>query len=170
MLEWSTRSGERSGLRGGGSKMVRGGTLVLVILLAGCSHLSGVQWPWRHKPTPPPPEVHELVVTTEGGTSASFPQYWRRNTLLVDLQGASGSGSIVLKPREGNPWPVRLGFRVMPGGIGELEVRAQQRTVLPVTTDGSKPIVLELTPGIYTPKTAQITVSWGPIMTPAAPQ
>ncbi|MDB6043264.1 MAG: hypothetical protein JWM63_1815 [Gammaproteobacteria bacterium] len=167
MLEWSTRSGKRSSLRGVGSKMVHSGTLVLVILLAGCSHLSGAHWPWRHKPTPPPPEVHEVVVTTEGGTSASFPQYWLRNTLLVDLQGASGSGSIVLKPREGNPWPVRLAFRVTPRGIGELEVRAEQRTVLPVTTDGSKPIVIELAPGIYTPKTAQITVSWGPIRTPA---
>ncbi|MDB6087710.1 MAG: hypothetical protein JWN85_494 [Gammaproteobacteria bacterium] len=194
MVDWSGRSCGRSrdrsgghgvlssgrGGRRGGAKVVHSGALMLVTLLAGCSHPSGVHWPWRHKPTPPPQEVHELIVMTEGGAAiasatgsanasanASFPQYWRRNTLLVDLRGASGSGSIVLKPREGTQWPVRLAFRVMPGAIGELEVRAEQRTVLPVTTEGSKPIVLELTPGIYTAKTAQITVSWGAIRTPA---
>jgi hypothetical protein len=197
MVDWSECGSERSsehtgghgvlssgrGGRRGGAKVAHGGALMLVTLLAGCSHLSGVHWPWRHKPAPPPQEVHELILTTGGGAtasattsangsasasaSASFPQYWRRNTLLVDLRGASGSGSIVLKPREGTEWPVRLAFRIMPGAVGELEVRAEQRTVFPVTTEGSKPIVLELTPGIYTPKTPQITVSWGPIRTPA---
>jgi hypothetical protein len=167
MLDRGARRGERSSAHSVGRRVVNGGTVMLVILLAGCSHFSGVHWPWRHNPTPPPEEVHELVETSEGGATASFPQYWRRNTLLVDLRGASGSGSVVLKPREGIPWPVRLGFRVMPGAIGVLEVRADQRTVLPVTTQGSKPIVLELTPGIYTSKTAQVTVSWGPSVNPA---
>jgi hypothetical protein len=167
MLDTGARRGERSSVRKVGRRVLHGGTVMLVILLAGCSHLSGIHWPWRHQPTPPPQEVHELVETSEGGATPSFPQYWRRNTLLVDLQGASGSGSIVLKPREGTPWPVRLGFRVMPGAIGVLEIRANQRTVLPVTTQGSSPIVLELTPAIYTPKSSQITVSWGPNPTPA---
>ena len=166
MLDGSVRSGGRSGVRSVGRRVVHG-SFMLVILLAGCSHLSGAHWPWRNKPTPPPQEVHELVVTTESGTAGSFPQYWRRNTLVVDLRGASGSGNLVLKPREGNQWPVRLAFRVMPGAIGELEVRAEQRTVLPVATGGSKPIVLELTPGIYTPKSAQIAVAWGPSRAPA---
>lgn len=95
-----------------------------------------------------------------------FPQYWMRNTLIVDLQGASGSGNVVLKPREGTTWPVRIAFKVMPGSIGELEVRAAERIVLPVTTQGAKPIVLELSPGIYVPKSTQISVSWGPNPTP----
>lgn len=159
---------QRGSSRGVGPKLVQvSATLVGVLLLAGCSHMSGVHWPWHHKPIPGPPQVHELVETGDGGVSVDYPQYWRLNTLVVDLRGASGSGSFVLKTRDGDPWPVRLAFRVSPGAIGVLEVRADQRTVLPVTTDGSKPIVLELAPGIYTPKTAQIGVSWGPITTPA---
>jgi hypothetical protein len=33
--------------------------------------------------------------------------------------------------------------------------------VLPVTSAGTKPIVLELSPSIYTMKSPQIVVSWG---------
>jgi hypothetical protein len=111
--------------------------------------------------------VHELVITSEGGATAAYPQYWKRNTLVLDLQRASGSGGIVLKPRQGAAWPVRLALRLMPGSIGALEVRADQRAVLPITGEGSKPIDLELVPGVYTPKTAQIGVSWGPGAAPA---
>jgi len=146
------------------------GLLTVALSLAGCSHLHlpSMHWPWHHKATPPPPQVHELDEASDGGATASFPQYWMRNTLIVDLQGASGSGNVVLKPREGTTWPVRIAFKVMPGSIGELEVRAAQRTVLPVTTQGAKPIVLELSPGIYVPKSPQISVSWGPTPTPAS--
>jgi len=158
MLEKGLRKSTRSASQGA----VAAGILMLAVALAGCSHFPSLHWPWHHKPAPPPPEVHELLETSDGGASASFPQYWMRNTLVVDLRGASGSGSIILKPREGTTWPVRLAFKVMPGSIGMLEVRAQQRMVLPVTTDGTKPIVLELSPGVYTPKSAQIAVSWRP--------
>jgi hypothetical protein len=145
------------------------GVLALLLLsLSGCSHLPSMHWPWHHKPAPPPPEVHELDEASEGGASVSFPQYWLRNTLVVNLQGASGSGSVVLKPREGTAWPVRIAFKVMPGAIGELEVRGAQRTVLPITPAGTQPILLELSPGIYVPKTPQMTVSWGPNTTPAS--
>jgi hypothetical protein len=161
-------NGSRNEVRGGASGAVQwgaaAGVLALTTLLAGCSHL---HWPWRHKPTPPPPEVHELDETSEGGASASFPQYWMRNTLIVDLQGASGTGSVTLKPREHTLWPIRIALKVMPGSVGELEVKAAQRTVLPVTTAGTKPIVLELTPGTYSMKTPQMVVSWGPNTTPA---
>jgi hypothetical protein len=150
--------GVREGARGVGYGVVRVGALVLVALLAGCS----LHWPWRHKQTPPPPLVHELDETSDDGASASFPQYWRRNTLVVDLQGASGSGSVTLKPREGTTWPVRIAFKVAPRSFGVLEVRAAQRVVLPVTTAGAKPFVLELSPSVYTPKSPQIVVSWGP--------
>jgi hypothetical protein len=92
-----------------------------------------------------------------------------RNTLVVDLQGASGSGSVTLKPREHTMWPVRIAFKVMPGSIGELEVRARQRLVLPVTPAGAKPIVLELSPRVYTMKSPEIVVSWGPMMVPELP-
>jgi len=50
----------------------------------------------------------------------------------------------------------------------ELEIRANQRVVLPVTTAGTKPIVLELSPRTYTMKTPQIVVSWGPMVMPAS--
>ena len=157
MLEKGVRKSARGASRG----VAAAGILALAVTLAGCSHFPSLHWPWRHKPAPPP-EVHELLETSDGSAPASFPQYWMRNTLVVDLRGASGSGSIILKPREGITWPVRLAFEVMPGSIGVLEVRAQQRMVLPVTTDGTKPIVLELSPGVYTPKSAQIAVSWRP--------
>ena len=72
-----------------------------LLAAAACSH-----WPWHHQPAPPPVEVHELDVS---GPSAAthFPQYWTRNTLLVDLSSASGSGSIALQPVAGSGWPVR---------------------------------------------------------------
>jgi hypothetical protein len=156
--------GVRKRACGVGYGVMWAGALILVTLLAGCS----LHWPWRHKPTPPPPLVHELDETSDGGASASFPQYWRRNTLVVDLEGASGSGSVTLKPREGTTWPVRIAFKVAPRSFGVLDVRAAQRVVLPVTTDGTKPFVLELAPSVYTPKSPQIVVSWGPNTTPAS--
>ncbi len=134
--------------------------LVAALSLSGCSHFPSMHWPWHHKPAPPPPEVHELVETGENGAAVSFPQYWLRNTLVVDLQSASGSGSVVLTPREGTTWPVRIAFKVTPGSMGELEIRAAQRVVLPITPSGTKPVYLELSPGVYVPKTPKITASW----------
>ena len=142
----------------------------LLSLLAGCSHMpqAHLSWPWHHKPAAAPQEVHELTITSiaEGGSTA-FPQYWKRNTLLVDLQTAGGAGSIVLKPVEGTTWPVRLAFRVMPGQFGILEVRGDQRMLLPIASQGAKPLDLELVPGVYTAKTAQITVTWEAASPPA---
>ena len=133
----------------------------LVLSIGGCGHLPAMHWPWHHQPPPAPVRVHELDI---GGAASpdAFPQYWKRNTLLVDLSSASGSGSITLKPAAGTTWPVRLAFRVTPGAIAALEVRAAERTVLPITPGGGKPIDLELTPDLYTAGTTQMTVSWGP--------
>ncbi len=170
-----TSEAAQTGVPGSSSRrsVVRTGMLALIVSLSGCSHLPSMHWPsmhwpWHHQPEPPPPEVHELDESSDGGASASFPQYWFRNTLVVNLQGATGSGSVVLKPREGTTWPVRIAFRVMPGSIGELEVRGAQRIVLPITTAGAQPILLELSPGIYVPKTPQLTVSWDPSTAPAS--
>jgi hypothetical protein len=104
--------------------------------------------------------VHELDVS--GAAGAAYPQYWMRNTLLLDLSAASGSGSITLRPASAYGWPVRLAFRVTPGAIGVLEVRAAQRTSLPIASAGGRPVDLELAPGVYTPQTEQMTVSWAP--------
>ena len=135
-----------------------------VVMLAACSHL---HWPWKHRPPPAPEVVHELVITSPDGSSPlDFPQYWKRNTLVLDLQGVSGTGGIVLRPGPGTTWPVRLAFRVRPGSIGQLEVRADQRLVLPIISEGTKPLDLELAPGVYTPNTVEIRVSWGPSASP----
>jgi hypothetical protein len=129
-------------------------------LLSGCSHFSGMRWPWSHNP-PPPVAVNELVITTQSGTAATYPQFWKRNTLLVDLHDASQEGALVVQPRAGAGWPVRLAFRVTPGSIGELEVRGEQRLILPVAQQGAA-VDLELPPGVYTATTAQLKVHWGP--------
>jgi hypothetical protein len=138
----------------------RAATVASMLVSAGCSHMPSLHWPWHRSPPPPPTPVHELDVT--GASADTYPQYWKRNTLLVDLSGATGSGSITLKPAEGTTWPVRIAFRVRPGAIGVLDVRGAERTLLPITNTAGPPVDLELTPGIYTPSTTQMTVSWGP--------
>jgi hypothetical protein len=132
--------------------------VALLALTAGCGH-----WPFRRTPPPAPPAVHELDISGDSGT---YPQYWKRNALLVDLSAASGSGSITLRPVAGSTWPVRLALRVTPGAIGALDVRGAQRVNLPISPTPAKPVDLELPPGVYPPKTAAVSVSWGPAATP----
>ena len=139
---------------------------LLLALLAGCSHLHGMHWPWHHAPPPPPAPVHELDVTGTGLDAAQVRQSWKRNTLVVDLSAASGSGTITLKPAAGSAWPVRLAFKVMPGSIGVLEVRGEQHLTLPITSSGGKPVELELAPRLYNSKTPLLTVSWGAASAP----
>jgi hypothetical protein len=130
------------------------------VLAAGCSHFSGLHWPWAHKASPPPEPVNELTLTTESGAAAAYPQYWKRNTLLIDLHDVSQEGIVLVKPRPGGQWPVRIAFRVMPGSIGVLEVRGEERVVLPVARTGGQPIDLELAPGVYIGTTVQLKVHW----------
>ncbi len=133
----------------------------LLTIAVGCSHVPQARWPWHQKPEPAPEVVHELVITTPEGAEAAFPQYWKGNTLVVDLRPGSAHGSVILRPREHTFWPVRIAFRVMPGQFGALEVRANQRVVLPLTTAGTKPVDLELAPGVFIMKSPQMAVSWG---------
>ena len=131
-------------------------------MLGGCSHLPRLHWPW-HKNAAPPEPVQELALAPEAGTSvASFPQYWKRNTLVLDLKDASGSGGITARPQPNKTWPVRLALRVTPGTIGMLEVRADQRMLLPIATGGGPTVDLELPPGVYGPKTDRMIIRWGP--------
>ena len=134
--------------------------LVLACALTACSHL---HWPFHHRPPPQPEIAHELVVSAaDGAATEGYPQYWKRNTVVVDLQAASGTGRIVLRPRPGGAgWPVRIALRVRPGSVGQLEVRSDQRLVIPVTPTGTQPVDVELPAGLYTPKSEQITVQWG---------
>jgi hypothetical protein len=133
---------------------------VLAASAAGCSH-----WPWHHQPPPPPKPVQVLDVSG-AGASAVLAQYWKRNTLVLDMSAASGSGSVTLRP-PADGWPVRLALRVTPGSLGELDVRGAQRVVLPIVPAAGKPVDLELPPAVYPPKTAELTVAWGPSAAPA---
>ena len=58
---------------------------------------------------------------------------------------------------------MRVALRVTPGAIGLLDVRGAQRISLPITPGSSKPIDLELSPGVYTEGTPAMSVSWGPL-------
>ncbi|HXS29150.1 MAG TPA: hypothetical protein VN730_15945 [Steroidobacteraceae bacterium] len=129
---------------------------------AGCSHLPHWHMPWSHRPAPPPQAVHELVITGAAGAAAPFPQYWNRNTLVVDLRGISGTGEIVLATPAGTTWPFRLALRVMPGSVGELDVRGEQRWVVPIVRTGAQPVDLVLPTALYTRATSRINVGWAP--------
>ena len=141
-------------------EVLRSTVLVLALAACGCSH-----WPWHKQPAPAPKSVHYLEVSGSGA-AAVRGQYWKRNTLLIDLTGASGSGSITLRP-PADGWPVRLALRVTPGSIGELDVRGAERMVVPVVAGGVKPVDLELAATTYTAKTPEIAVAWGPAPVPA---
>jgi hypothetical protein len=133
------------------------GLLCSAALVSGCSH-----WPWRHPPPPPPAPVSELTETAETGAAADYPQYWKRNTLLVDLRAISSEGGVVLQPRSGTQWPVRVALRVTPGSIAVLEVRGEERVILPVASGGAAPIDLELPPDLYKSTTTNLMVHWSP--------
>jgi hypothetical protein len=132
-------------------------TALCLLALTGCSYM-----PWSKKAAAAPVPVNEIAIT--GAQATAFPQYWKRNTLVIDLQSASGSGSVTLQPGASGKFPVRVAFRVMPGSIGLLEVQADQRMLLPVTKEGTKAVDLELVPGVYTPKSPQSIVRGEPPM------
>lgn len=120
-------------------------------------------WPFGKKAKPAPDAVTELNLVNADGSPASFPQYWSRNTLVIDLSGASGSGNIAARLPPETTWPVRMAVRVRPGGVQQVEILGEERNVLPVSTEGTKAIDLELAPTVYTPRTAAIYIAWGPI-------
>ena len=136
--------------------LLRSTVLVLALGAAACSH----HWPWHKQPPPAPKPVHYLEVSG-AGTAAVLAQYWKRNTLIVDLSAASGTSGVTLRP-PADGWPVRLALRVTPGAVGALDVRGAARMVLPITPGGTRPVDLELAPEVYTAKTPEITVAWGP--------
>jgi hypothetical protein len=134
--------------------------------LAGCASLSA-HLPWRHK-APSPPEVSTaLTVASPDGSALSWPQFWLRNDVVLDLSGVAGTGSAVVMPRSGLAWPVRVALRVTPGAIGEIDVRGAQRQVVPVPAAGTGTLDIELSPGVYVATTKQITLNWGAVTTPA---
>jgi hypothetical protein len=133
-----------------------------LVALSGCSTMSKL-WPFHRKPKPAPPAVHEFNLVNADGSEATYPQYWQRNTLVVDLSGVSGSGAVTARLPDETTWPVRVAVRVRPGSIQQLEILGEERNVLAVSGEGTKLIDLELAPTVYTPKTAAIYISWGPM-------
>jgi hypothetical protein len=126
--------------------------------LAACT----TAWPWSQRAAERPVAVHEVVIEAAEGRSVDgidAPQYWNRNTLLIDLSTVPASGALALRPAQGSPWPVRLAFRVRPGSMASLEVRGEQRVVYDVPSGGG-PVMLALDPGVYSPRTASITLQW----------
>jgi hypothetical protein len=145
-------------LQAGRALRVRIAVATLTLLAGGC------HWPWHRHPPQPPQPVHELTIT--GAGADTYPQFWKRNALLIDLSAASGTGSITLTPPAGMTWPVRLALRVTPGAIGMLEVHGAQRVSLPISQVPAKPIDLELAPAVYPPQDKTLTVQWGPAPRP----
>jgi hypothetical protein len=139
------------------------------LLFAGCSHLPKVHWPFGAKPVPAPQAVDEILFAAlDGAAVTAFPQYWKRNTLVIDMQAAGASGRVSMSPRAAGGWPVRLAFRVRSGSFGQLEVRGAQRVLLPVSAEATGAIDLELAASAYQRDTPTITLQWGPLAAPAA--
>jgi hypothetical protein len=131
------------------------------LLLAACS--TPKIWPFYKKPKPAPEVVQELELVNPDGTAARFAQFWKRNTLVIDLSAASGTGTVAARLPEERTWPVRVALRVQPGSVEQLEIIGEERNVLAVTRDGSAPLDLEFAPSIYRPNTGTIYIKWGPM-------
>lgn len=146
-------------------KAMRRNRALLLLLclapLAGCQTVKS-WWPWGGDAMTAPEPVRELEVTVPADMAVPVVlQYWERNTLVVDLQGASTAGQIRLSPVEGKSWPARVGFRMSPTRFEALEVRGEQRIVLPLSQTGGEPVTVELPAGVYRAGTQALTVSWG---------
>ena len=129
--------------------------LLLSLSLSGCA--GHRIWPFGKK-APLVPETAAVFVVGGGGPSVA--QFWQRNAVVMDLQGLTGSGTVVAQLAEGYRWPSRVVLRVRPGSVGELEVVGAQRLILPVAVDGTAPIDLELPPSVYRRDTPGLTISW----------
>src|SRR6185295_5453507 len=105
----------------------------ITVLLAAAVSLAGVtacgHLPWHRKAPTGPEAVNELQESAAAGrTTQLSAQDGKRNTLAIERQSAATSGgTLTLKPRDGEKWPVPLAFRVMPNTLGLIEVQADQR-------------------------------------------
>lgn len=129
------------------------------LVMAGCS--TPKIWPFYKKPKPVPEAVHEVDLANPDGSAASYPQYWKRNTLVIDLTGVSGTGTVAARLPPDTTWPVRVAVRVMPGSVEQIEVVGEERNVLAVSREGTLPIDLEFVPSVYRPTTGALYINWG---------
>jgi hypothetical protein len=131
------------------------------LVLGGCASPGTKWWPFHKKEKPAPEQVHEVYLVNPDGTPANFPQYWQRNTLIIDLSGVSGAGAVTARLPEQTTWPVRVGVRVQPGSVEQVEVQGEERNVMAVSREAGLPIDLEFPPSVYRPTTAAIYINWG---------
>src|SRR4051812_7837067 len=68
-------------------------TAVYALTACGTMHMPHV-WPFYKKAKAGPVAVHELNLVNADGSPASYPQYWKRNALVIDLSGVSGAGNV----------------------------------------------------------------------------
>jgi hypothetical protein len=141
------------------------------LVLSACSMRMPHIWPFYKKAKAGPEAVNELNLVNADGSAATYPQYWKRNTLVIDLSGISGSGTVTAKLPEETTWPVRVAVRVRPGSVQQIEIQGEERNVLPVASEGTLPIDLVFASSVYRPRTAAIYISWGsmPVFAEAAP-
>jgi hypothetical protein len=138
----------------------RGRNAALLATLALSLSACAMHWPWHRRPQPPPQPVQQVTIVADASAAATtILQYWDRNTLLLDLTGASGEGGALVTPIKALGWPVRLEFRVQPGSIGRLEVMGAQRVIYEIPSQGAA-LLLKLAPSAYHPDTGEITLRW----------
>ncbi|MEZ5458979.1 MAG: hypothetical protein R3E65_06615 [Steroidobacteraceae bacterium] len=148
------------------------GPLAAALLLAGCSSLDVPKWRWPFaaKPVVAPDIVDEIVFESPqaGSPVTSFPQYFRRNTLVIDMTGAGAAGSVVMRPKTAAGWPVRVSFRVKPGSFAALEITAEQRVLLPVVGAARRPTLdLPLPPSFLKARSDDpVYLRWGAATNP----
>jgi hypothetical protein len=133
------------------------GAVLLCTSLAACA----MHWPWQRRARPAPQPVQELLLQAADPVAAgsAILQFWDRNALLVDLTAVGSEGTVRLRTQPGHSWPIRLEFRVQPGGMGRLEVQATERVIFVVPAQG-KPLLLKLAPDAYARDAPQITLRW----------
>src|SRR5579863_3518592 len=130
--------------------------VALSLVLSACT----MHWPWKRRSVVPPQPVHQVIIVSDASAPAAvIPQFWDRNTLLLDLSGVGGEGGADITPIKALGWPIRLEFRVRPGSIGRLEVQGAQRVLFAVPAQG-EPLLLKLAPSAYHADTREITLRW----------
>lgn len=138
--------------------------MLAATLAAGCASLPRLHWPWAKAPPAAPAAVGELSFAA--GATAPIPQFWRGNTLVLDMTAVPVHGQAVATPTYARGWPMRIAIRTWPGRFGALEVRGAQRVLLPLTTEGTAIVDLPLPPEVYAPGTREIAFSWGAAVVP----
>ena len=140
---------------------VAGLVAAVALAISACSIQSPKIWPFYKKPKPAPEAVHEVDLANADGSAARYPQYWKRNTLVIDLSGVSGAGSVAARLPADTTWPVRVAVRVRPGSVEQIEVVGEERSVLSVAREGVNPVDLELAPSVFRANTGALYITWG---------